>query len=298
VDDLARQRALRRRGVVAASELGAQPHRAARAAGLYVVQPRAFLARTQPLDGLTLALAVAQSVRGRSAFLGAVALWAHGAGPQPRPDEVLLGVPHATRLVLHPPARVSRVSEHVLARTRVRRGLPVVDLELALLQVAAGRPVEAVARMLEPVLRERRTTPVRLRERCRRGLSGSAVVRRAVDELVGGSLDRAVRALQAALAERGVEGLQTEVRFVSAAGASCYGDLWCPRTRTLVEVDGFLTHAVRERFRADRRRDRWMAGEHDVRTLRVDAAEVWHALDELADELAALLLPRPTASAG
>jgi very-short-patch-repair endonuclease len=68
-----------------------------------------------------------------------------------------------------------------------------------------------------------------------------------------------VRRLRRELERRGVRGLACEVRFRRQDGATCYGDLWCPQARVLAEVDGFLTHAVRERFRADRRRDRWMA---------------------------------------
>jgi hypothetical protein len=172
----------------------------------------------------------------------------------------------------------------------------VVDLEVAVIQAAVGRAPAAVVELLEPLLRERRTTVVRLRARCRRGVEGSAAVRRAVDELVGVSLDRSVRHLRRALEARGVTGLRTEVRFTSAAGASCYGDLLHEPTMTLVEVDGFLSHAVRERFRADRRRDRWMRRDHAVTTIRVDAAEVWEDVDALADELLPLLTAVPPAA--
>jgi hypothetical protein len=126
---------------------------------------------------------------------------------------------------------------------------------------------------------------VRLRARCRRGLAGSARVRQACDELVGTSLDGAVRRLRTALEARGVSGLECEVRFVNDDGAACYGDLWCPAARTLVEVDGWLSHAVRARFQADRRRDRWMAHRHGVTTVRVDVTETLTSLDALADEL-------------
>jgi very-short-patch-repair endonuclease len=119
----------------------------------------------------------------------------------------------------------------------------------------------------------------------------------ALDALVGGSLDRAVLALKRALERRGVPGLACEVRFTSEQGALCYGDLWCPAAQVLLEVDGFLTHAVRERFRADRRRDRWMAAQHGVTTLRVDVREVFEGLDALADELAGFLLARLGAAA-
>jgi hypothetical protein len=160
---------------------------------------------------------------------------------------------------------------------------------MAAVQACAKRSHDEVVALLEPLLRERRTTVTRLRGRCRRGLDGSAAVRRAVDTLVGGSMDSAVRALRAALEQRGVTGLQTEARFTNAAGASCYGDLWHEPSRTLLELDGFLTHAVRDRFRADRRRDRWMRREHGVTTYRIDVAEVWECLEALADEIAALL---------
>lgn len=295
MDEQLQQRARRAQGVVTAQDLGGRPGRAAAAAGLEVVQPRVYVARTQPVDAAVLVEAVRQSVRTRFAFLGRTALWLHGAGPAP--GQVLVGVPHSSRLRLEPPVRVSRVSNDVLSRTRVRNGCPVVDLEMAVVHGCAGLPVAAAAELLEPLLRERRTTVVRLRERCRRGLSGSAAVRRACDELVGGSLDVAVRKLGRALERRGVQGLECEVRFTSAAGASCYGDLWCAAASTLLEVDGFLTHAVRRRFRADRRRDRWLAAEHEVLTLRVDVDEVFGDLDTLADELAPLLLARIAAAA-
>ena len=100
-------------------------------------------------------------------------------------------------------------------------------------------PEEVVA-LLEPLLRQRRTTIVRLRARCRRGLDGSAAVRRAVDELAGGSLEKAVRRLRMALEARGIAGLEPEVRFTNEAGASCYADLLHEASRKLVEVDGFL----------------------------------------------------------
>jgi hypothetical protein len=292
MDERTRQQARQHRGVVGARVLGHPPARAAAAERLEVVQPRTYLASTQPVTGPVLVEAVRQSVRTRYAFLSAAALWLLGAGPAPGRDDVLVAVPHSSRLRLEPPVRVTRVSPHVLAFVRTRSGCSVVDLEMAVLSACAQLPGPSAAQLLEPLLRERRTTVVRLRARCRRGVSGSAVVRRACDELVGGSLDAAVRRLRRGLEARGVAGLACEVRFTSADGASCYGDLWCEPARTLVEVDGFLTHAVRERFRADRRRDRWMIRDHGVTTLRVDVAELHSGLEAVADELAELLLAR------
>lgn len=292
MDERTSQRGRAQHGVLSAAALGTRPARAAAAGGLELVQPRVYVARTQPVSTEVLLEAVAQSVRTRYALLGRGALWLHGAGPVPAPEQLVVGVPHATRLRLEPPVRVSRVTEDVLAHVRQRHGRPVVDLDTAALQSCERTPVSAAAALLEPLLRERRTTVVRLRARCRRGLGGSAVVRLVVDQLVGGSLDVAVRRLAQALERRGVPGLQSEVRFVSKDGASGYADLWCPQARALVEVDGFLTHALRERFRADRRRDRWALRDHDLSTVRVDAAEVFEDLVALADEVADLLLQR------
>jgi hypothetical protein len=59
-----------------------------------------------------------------------------------------------------------------------------------------------------------------------------------------------------------------------------------------VEVDGYLTHVERARFRADRRRDRWLVAQHDHLTLRVDAAETLDELDAVAAELADIIRRR------
>lgn len=91
-------------------------------------------------------------------------------------------------------------------------------------------------------------------------------------------------------------GLRTEVRFVNAAGCSAYADVLDEAASTVPEVDGFLSHLERQRFRADRRRDRWMHAEHEIVTLRIDAAEVADDLAVLADELAQFLLQRRQAA--
>jgi hypothetical protein len=247
MDDDVTNRARRREGLVPATDPGPHPARTAARAGLELLQPHVYVAATQPIGAATLTAAVAAAVGEAAAFLGATARWLYGAGCPPAVVEV--GVPHGTTLRLLPPVRVRRVSSDVLSATRMRRGLRVVDLEMAVIQAAAKRPHRQVVELLEPLLRERRTTIVRLRARCRRGLDGSAAVRRGIDELAGGSMDRAVRSLRRALEVRGVTGLKVEVRFVSAAGAVCYGDLLHEASLTLVEVDGFLSHTERERFR-------------------------------------------------
>jgi hypothetical protein len=222
--------------------------------------------------------------------MGDAALWLHGVGP--RPAQLVLGVPLGTKLSVRGDVRTRRVVRAVLDGKRVLNGVPVVAVEIAVIQVAAGSCDAEVRELVEQLVRERRTTLARLRAHCRRGLKGSARVRRICDELAGGSMDLDVRRLKAALEQRGVVGLETEVRFTSAAGASAYADLLHRPTMTVFEVDGLVEHTRRATFRSDRRRDRWMHREHAVTTLRIDVMEIREDLEALADELVWFVLPR------
>lgn len=282
-------------GIVPTAHLGANPGRTAGRHGLVPVQPRVLVARTQPVEVDTLLRAAGASVVGDHAFLGRTALWLYGVGPAP--DVVEVGVPHRTRYRARPPLIVRRVAPAVLRGARVRQGARVVALEVAVVQTCGQQGAGESLDLVGELLRSRRTSVPGLRSRLRRGLAGSAAVRAALNTLVGTSLDVAVRALRSALAERGVDGLETEVHLRSSSGASAYLDLLDRKSRTAVEVDGFLTHAERSRFRADRRRDRWVVAEHDVLTLRVDALETVEHLSELADELARIVLSRRAAAA-
>lgn len=292
MDDQTAAAARANSGIVPTSALGSHVSRSARTRGLVVVQPRALIARTQPVGPAELVAAVRTSREDGVAFLGWTALWLYGLAPPP--EHVSVGVRHATRYRAAPTVRVRRLSASVLLGTRTVGEACVVALEVAVVQACERQPPAVVRELVERVLRDRRSTMSRLRGRCRRGVGGSAAVRRAIDELAGTSLDAAVRRLQAALTVRGVSGLRTEVRFESAQGASAYVDLLDEHSQTAVEVDGYLTHIERDRFRADRRRDRWMHTEHGILTVRVDVAETLAGapLEAVADELAALVLER------
>jgi hypothetical protein len=288
MDEAARQRARKRAGVVVRGDLGSQPRRAAVRAGLVRLQPGAFLAGTQPVD-VAAQLAVVTEVWGdRDVYvIGAGALWLHGAGV--RPAHLRLGIPATHELATTAAVTVRRLAPSVLKGARTRQGVHVVALEIALIQHVEDLPYEEVLSTLEELVRSRRTTLNKLRSRCRRGLKGSAAVRRACDELSGGSMDADVRRLHAALVARGVEGLELEVHFTTPDGGSAYADLMHHPSRTALEVDGFLTHTQRAQFRVDRRRDRWMNRYHRVGTLRIDVSEIRSDLDGLADELVELL---------
>ena len=290
VKDALVRTAQRSSGLLTSGDLGRHAGRTAARAGLVLVQPRTFVAATQPLGVEGQVAAVRASVRGTYAFVDVTALWLHGVLRPP--DVVRVGVPHGTRYRVHPPVELTRIAPHLLHGTRVLDGSCVVALEVALVQAATRLDQRAFRALLEDVLRRRLTTLPRLRARCGRGIAGSRALRAAVDALVGVSLDGAVRTLVAALNARGVTGLRVEVRFVNAAGGSAWADVLDDAGQTVLEVDGFLSHVERERFRADRKRDRWMHAEHELTTFRIDVAEITDDLPSLADEVASLLLVR------
>jgi hypothetical protein len=249
---------------------------------------RAYLAETQPYDVAVQLASLKVAHQDGWWLMGAAALWVYGV--EQAPEVLNVGLKLTSEISIAAPVQSHRLSRSVLAGARTIDGTPLVALEIAVLQWAQLRPHADVVRLVEKVLRERRTSIPRLRARLRRGVAGSAAVRAALDELLGGSLDRDVRTLKHALEALGVTGLECEVRFVSADGASGYADLLHRPTMTVIEVDGSLDHLVEDRFLADRRRDRWMLRDHGVRTLRVDMREVRGQLDRTAAELAAFLL--------
>lgn len=297
MDESTRARARRRSGVVLAPDLGSHAARTARREGLQVVRPGAWLAGTQPLDLWTALEAVRHTTGERVwAVMGEAALWLYGV--RDRPSRAVVGTPLGHKLAVAAPLEHRRVADRLLLGRRTRKGMAVVALEVAVVQFAAEHGDDTTRTLVEDVVRDRRTTLSRLRARCYRGIKGSARVRRVCDDLAGGSMDADVRRLVAALETRGVTGLEVEVRIEGDDGELAYGDIRHKASNTLVEVDGFLTHAQRDQFRKDRRRDRWMRRVHRTTTLRVDVLEIREDLDALADEIAGfLLLPTEAASA-
>jgi hypothetical protein len=265
-----------------------------------MLNPGAFVAATQPLDVTVLLRAVLCSrPDGDWVVMGEAALWLYD---EAEPPSVLhLGVPLSHKLAASSPqVSVRRVAASVLRGQRALSGYQVVALEVAVIQAAAAVTDERVMRLVEDLVRGRKTTIARLRARCVRGFKGSARVRAVCDQLSGCSLDLEVRRLKKALEARGVTDLKIEVRFENAQGASAYADLLHLPSMTVFEVDGFVEHTRRDRFRADRRRDRWMRRSHAATTLRIDVMEVREDLDALADELAWFVLPpeEPTSAVG
>lgn len=286
MDPHLRQTALERQGLLLAAEARLLPAGQRRA--LVAVQPGVLVAATQPLDLATAVAAVERSAP-RVVLAGQTALWAYGVLAAADPPVVDVAVPDTQQLVLLPPARVRRLAPSLLTGARHVDGHRVVSLETAVVQAAERLPTATLLAVVEEVLRQRLTTVARLRAGCRRGVAGSAALRRLLSGMDDGAVDRAPRVLRRALEAVGVDGLESEVLLRSAEGAAAYVDLLHRRSRHAVEVDGWLTHSRPERFLADRRRDRWLRREHGLTTVRVAAVEVEHRLDAVVAELVALL---------
>jgi hypothetical protein len=255
--------------------------------GLALVQPRVWLAATQPVDLVTAVAAVEHSARD-VVLLGRTALWAHGIGDggvAERGVVVEVGVRDDRQLVLLPPATVRRLAPALLRGARTVCGHRTVALETALVQTAEQLDDTALLRLVEEALRQRRTTVERLHRRCGRGIAGSARLRRVLAVLDDGAVDRQPRLLRRALERRGVTGLESEVLVPSSLGEVAYLDLVHRASRNAFEVDGWTTHSTRERFLGDRRRDRWVMRDHGLRTTRLAAAEVEQDLDGIVAEL-------------
>ena len=280
VDDELISRAHRRGGLLLPDEVGGL--RAARRRGLVLVQPGVLAAESQPLDTATAVRAVGLSVSGDHWFAGQVALWLYGVGDAPA--VVDLAVRDARQLVMAPPVRIRRIAPSLLRGTRVVGGRPLVGLETAVVQ-SAEDPGFDVLTAVETSLRGRKTTQQRLLMTCRRGVGGSAALRRALEVVADGDLELLKRRLRTALVAAGVAGLRSEVPVRSAAAAIGDLDLVHEESGNVVELDGWQTHTQRARFVADRRRDRWVRREHGLVTTRVAADEVRADLPAVVAEL-------------
>jgi hypothetical protein len=286
VDPRVRAAALQRRGLLLAEEARRLP--AGQRSALVLVQPRVLVAATQPLD-LATRVSAAMACTDGIVLAGRAALWAYGVDRGPGEPALDVAVPDHRQLVLLPPVRVRRVAPSLLSGARSTSGYPVVALETAVVQAAEDLPDERLLDVVEEVLRQRLTTLGRLRGRCRRGVAGSARLRRLLDVLEAGGMDRSPRILRQALEAAGVTGLSSEVPLRSKSGKTAYVDLLHRASGNAVEVDGWATHSRRDRFLADRQRDCWLRREYGITTTRVGAEEVERRLDGVVAELLPLL---------
>jgi hypothetical protein len=164
-------------------------------------------------------------------------------------------------------------------RTVWHRQLPVTPVAVTIRDLAARLPSGEVRDIAQHALRRRRVTMAELQRCLGRGRSGSAAMRRILEELAPGFHVTWERLLHRALAEAGVV-MTPQVPVRAPDGRVAYLDLGRVELRFGVEIDGFINHMAR--FAADRRRARMLALELDWVIANV-------AVEELEDDLAGVV---------
>jgi very-short-patch-repair endonuclease len=232
------------------------------------------------------------TVAGGMAFGGmtAAALWGvPGASRTERPHVV---VPDNRRLRSSSEMHVQRQSR-LLEHIYVRDDWPVVSIEAAVVGAAEMFGFAALVDVLQELLRDGRTTSVRVLSMTGRGVKGSALVSRAMAVAGDGFGSTWERRLARALRSRGRSGPRAQFRVVSPSGLIAYVDLAFPQVNLAIEIDGYVAHSRPAEFRYDRVRQNALVSELGWTVLRFTPFEIstaparvvrqiWSCFDRLA----------------
>jgi hypothetical protein len=208
-------------------------------------------------------------------------------------------VPHGARLALPGVvAQLCRGIDPVDITTRRRDGVRLTSPPRTLVDAAAVVGLRSTVSAIEHVLHERRCTLNTLLNTANRLFhprrQGSVVIRQALRSRAEwrgiARSDLELRVIEAIIA-RGLPLPEVNMRFVLTNGERIVIDLAWPQWRVAVEVDHPFWHDGVVEAARDKRRDRKlvMAGWQPVR---LPELEIDHALDELLDDLAQILLSR------
>ena len=214
-----------------------------------VVHPSVYCAHTGPLSFESRCEAALRHVGRGAALDGATAAQLHGlAGYERAGIEIV--VPHERRVRQRPDLVVRRCRTWNGAPTRIRCGLPVVDVERAVL-IATTRAPGALPATVQQGL----TTPDRLAARLDElgRFRGRAAVAAAVTEAVGGSRSWLEAAFRRLVAEAGLPP-PVQQHPVDAGGRRVTLDACYPAERVAIELDGRAYHLAATDWAADLRR--------------------------------------------
>ena len=165
-------------------------------------------------------------------------------------------------------------------------GFPTVEPARVLFDCAAVLPSDEIGLLIDEQLRCR-VEPTRLLELCEldAGLIGNPAARRQLKLAATEYLSEPERLFARALAER-----NCPLPANRPVGRFC-SDFVDERSRTVIEIDGREFHSEAEVFRQDRRRQNWIVLDGRL-ILRYAAYDVFHDLDEIADEAVATVRRR------
>ncbi len=217
----------------------------------------------------------------------------------PEPSEVHVLLPTSRRKL---PLRgtVRHFTEKPPRTMRVRsepKGLllPTGMLVPTVLQCAAVLLRNDLLALVEDLLREERLNIDVLRDACGRGISGSAALQDALDELDADGADRWVRRLVRLLTAGGLPRPALEVPMYDGARVRAYLDGFYEEAKLAVEVDDWESHGLRDASEHDRQRDRWLYNAYGILTIRLTPREIRdHPEKVVADIVAAYEKRRKT----
>lgn len=239
--------------------------------------PRVYVSGMHPLTPEARAQAALLAIGGDCALARRSAAWVWRLPDCLPPEMPQLVVPGDRRYENLTRVQVKRVRPS-LYRTFVRDGFQVTPLEATVRDLAHEMPPGELRSLVEALLLARRTTVDRLRDTLRRGVAGSAKLRRLLGELDPAAHSRWELMLYTALRAAGLRP-QRQVRLVAPGGRRCYLDLAFEDIHLGIEVDGFLPHM--RRFAEDRRRGNdvclelgWELGRFAVQELAEDMDRV------------------------
>lgn len=167
-----------------------------------------------------------------------------------------------------------------------RRGLPVVGIEQAMIDVAVAMDQHGLEALFDSAIGTR-VQWKRLALLCDNssGRHGIEAVRKQLRTCCPLTRSEPERMVARALSARGYS-LEINTRI-----GRYFGDLVCRRGRVVIEIDGREFHTAAAVFTSDRIRQNWMIDD-DWRILRYSAAYVNAHLDEVVDEIIAVVRRR------
>lgn len=203
------------------------------------------------------AWAAVLAMRAPVALAGCSAALVYRLEGAPAPVRPQLVVPRRHEPRPLPGVDVRRVVDDHWSVVRYR-GLPLTPIPMTIRDLAAQVGHECARDVVQHALRRRRVTFEGLAGTLGRGFSGSAALRRVLEEVGPGFQVKWERMVHRAVLAEGVRMRpQTPVR--AADGRKAFIDLGLEEIGYGVEIDGFLNHMAR--FAADRRRGRMLAVE-------------------------------------
>lgn len=257
---------------------------AVRRGELVVVLPGVYRSASTPLTPAGRRHAAAMWSGGAISHETAAALW----DPDVPTSPLLVDVSVMDRVSRNGHPAFVRVHRVVLGPEDVVDvdGLPVTTRSRTVLDCVGTRPRASARALFERGFQRGWFTLTDLDRRLERekGRAGNVILRQLREEIAPGAQAEFERRFHRLLRAHGLTGWIPQYPVVTPTGGLVHADIAFPGARLIIELDGWSTHGTRDRFRADRKRDRrtLLGGWRTVRY-------VWADLDRPEDVIAEIV---------